>query len=210
MLSQYSWWDFVKVVGTGVVLYYAYVAWAYYWEDIREWFSNRGQPAPATTEPLVADDDPQPGSIFMVKDYSTPASSPTGTAAPIPAPPIPAPAPAPPTLAPVANTQPLPGPKPVVEDQATEDQTTGEEVDLAGPAVSEQPTDVFGLSVADEPQSLAEQSIDDIISAAGRLEADEQGMLSPVDADDKPAARVAAVINNQQGKSVFADFSFTR
>lgn len=204
MLSQYSWWDFIKVVGIGVILYYVFVAWTYYREDIREWFSNRGQPVPATTELLqTEEEDPQPGSIFTVTDYSKSAGSKATESAPIPAPPIAAPAP-------VATEQPLPSTRQAVDQPTSEQPMADEEVDLAGPAVIDQPTDAFGLSVAEEPTSLAEQSIDDIISAAGRLEADEQGILSPIDADDKPAARIAAVINNQQGKSVFADFSFTR
>lgn len=203
MLSQYSWWDFFKVIGIGLIIYYAYVGWAYYREDIREWFSSRGQPAPAAVTQDTDEDEPDPGSIFMVKDYSKPVRQQTETAAPVPTPPI-IPSPTPP-----AAPSPAPQPNPVAE-QAEESKVNDEEVDLAGPAVSDQPVVAFGLPIADEPQSFAEQSVDDIISAAGRLAIDEQGVLSPIDDDDQPAAKVAAVINNQQGRTVFADFSFTR
>lgn len=207
MLSQYSWWDFFKVVGTSLVIYYAYVAWAYYREDIREWFSSRGQPAPATTTLATEEDEaePDPGSIFMVKDYSAQNRQRSTPPAPVPAPPIPTPSEPAQAVAESTNPQQKPTPQQTVENKAID-----EEVDLAGPVVSDQSATVFGFPVADEPESLSEQSVDDIISAAGRIEADEQGVFSPVDDDDQPASTVSAIINNQQGRSVFADFRFTR
>ena len=195
MLSHYTWWDFTKFLLVAGLPYYAYVIWTYYREDIREWISNRGQqPAPAVSLVSAAEEEEPAFSRYAVNDYSDKAviDQPRSEARSE-------------RLVPVSFQQPANVDQPPVIVGEDDD-----EVELQGPRVDEQHGEGFGLPVTIEVENPAELSVDEVFSAANRLQADEKGVLSPVDADDKPAAKIAAVINNQQGHSVFADFAFPR
>ncbi|MVM33894.1 hypothetical protein GO755_27910 [Spirosoma sp. HMF4905] len=67
MLNQYTWWDFAKVVGVAVVVYYIYVFWKYYREDIREWIANRGT-KPAKSDSGAVEEEDSSG-LYSVKNY---------------------------------------------------------------------------------------------------------------------------------------------
>ncbi|MBD2703374.1 hypothetical protein IC229_22210 [Spirosoma sp. BT702] len=67
MFSQYSWWDFAKVVGVTLVVYYIYVLWTYYREDIREWISNRGSQPP---QPAPIEEEEDSSALYSVKSYA--------------------------------------------------------------------------------------------------------------------------------------------
>jgi hypothetical protein len=196
MLSQYSWGDFFKFVLVLAIPYYAYVIIKYYREDIREWISNRGKAEPK--QPLQEQEEEDTSqSIFIVNDYSDPEESKPVSHHLIPSGPLPMVAASAPVIVPQSS--------PLYTSEAVP-----VDIDLQGPSVDEQPEAVFSLPVSVPVDNLTEQSIDEIIAAAGRIEPNENGVLKPVESDDEPAAKLAAAINNQQGRSAFADFSFTR
>lgn len=84
MLSQYTWWDFAKVVGITLIAYYIYVLWTYYREDIREWISNRGS-KPAPQNPV---EEEYSSALYSVKEYADTSSKqlPSSTVLESPAP----------------------------------------------------------------------------------------------------------------------------
>jgi hypothetical protein len=168
MFSHYSWWDFAKFVLVLLVPYYAFVAWKYYREDIREWFGGRGEANPSPAEEGISEEEEPSSSLFEIKDYSESAK----------------------------NQQPF--------------SQVEEAVELSGPVVAEQPAETFNLPLGAQPQNLAELSVDEAIGAAHRIQTDESGAAQPVDANDAPARRLAAAINNQQGRDAFAGFQFNR
>lgn len=188
MFSQYSWWDFVKFALALAIPYYAYVLIKYYREDIREWISNRGQKDPAPTADQVEEDEEEPSSSrFTVNDYS---DEPTSVSQ--------QPQSAEWLASPASAEKPLQFDDP--EDQA--------EYELQGPDVKDQP-EHFGMPVLIHTENLQEQSIDEVRSAAERLTKDEQGRVAPINANDKPAARIAEIINQQQDHPL-DNFAFTR
>ena len=196
MFSQYSWWDFIKFVLALVIPYYAYVLWTYYWEDIREWISNRSQSeSTPVTQQAEVDDEELEHSMFTVNDYSNDDRSGSVVNRPKPATQAAEWLPTPATATPAPVAQPYQEPE-------------YEELELQGAAVEEQP-ERFALPVGMEAENPQEQSIDELRSAAERITTDEQGRVSPIDTDDKPAARIAEIINQQQGHPL-ADFAFTR
>ncbi|GAA4459234.1 hypothetical protein GCM10023189_32580 [Nibrella saemangeumensis] len=192
MLSQYSWWDFVKVILLVAVPYYGYVLWKYYRQDIREWLTNRQRPVPPAES--IGDGDDQ--GLYPVNDYTDDeALEPEASSA-------------------TAATSSQPLQESLSQTSQTPDQwnnawTESEEVDISGPAVATT-DDIFGLPVAVAGENLQEQSVDEIISAAQRLTTNDQGALSPAHPDDKPAARIAKVLNNQLGHDILGDMPFKR
>ncbi|WP_018619768.1 hypothetical protein [Spirosoma luteum] len=191
MFSQYSWWDFAKIVLVLAIPYYAYVLIRYYREDIREWISNRGQKDPVTEAQQADEEEEEPSfSRFSVNDYSDEPYQTTDqpkSAEWLPSPPE--------ATQPEARTeQPVP-----VYDQ--------DEYELQGPDVDDQP-EHLGVPVLIQTENLQEQSIDEIRSAAERLTKDGEGRVTPVNAEDKPAARIADIINQQQGH--LDSFAFNR
>ena len=201
MFSQYSWWDFTKFVLALAIPYYAYVIIKYYREDIREWISNRGQKDPASVaQQTDEEEEEEPSSRFSVNDYSDEPHHTTDQ--PKSAEWLPSP----------AITQPEVIQPEVTAEQPAQanDQPDHEEYDeyeLQGPDVDDQP-EHFGMPVLIQTESLQEQSIDEVRSAAGRLAKDEEGRVTPVNAEDKPAARIAEIINQQQGH--LDNFAFNR
>jgi hypothetical protein len=67
----------------------------------------------------------------------------------------------------------------------------------------------FAVPLLIHTENLQEQSIDEVRSAAERLSKDEQGRAQPINADDKAAARIAQIIN-QQKDNPLDKFAFTR
>lgn len=206
MFSQYSWWDFAKFVLALAIPYYAYVLIKYYREDIREWISNRGQKDPASAvQQADEEEEEEPSSRFSVNDYS--AEPLQATDQPTSAEWLPSPV----VTQPVATKAEVIQPEVTAEQPAqANDQPDQEEYDdyeLQGPDVDDQP-EHFGMPVLIQTESLQEQSIDEVRSAAERLAKDEEGRVTPVDAEDKPAARIADIINHQQGH--LDNFAFNR
>ena len=196
MFSQYSWWDFAKFVLALAIPYYAYVIIKYYREDIREWISNRGQKDPASVAQQVdEEEEEEPSSRFSVNDYSDEPYQ--TTYQPTSAEWLPSP----------AATQPVATAEQPVQANDQPDREEYDEYELQGPDVDDQP-EHFGMPVLIQTESLQEQSIDEIRSAAERLTKDEEGRVTPVNAEDKPAARIADIINQQQGH--LDNFAFNR
>jgi len=188
MFSQYSWWDFIKFVLALAIPYYAYVLIKYYREDIQEWISNRGQPSLVPVGPEIDEEEEHSPSLFSVKDYSKPAEPDSAQWLPSPS----------------------PGSQPSARQPAqTINEPLQDEIVLQGPAVDAQPETGFAIPVVMTADNVSEQSIDEVISAAGRLTADQQGRVVPLDADDKPAAKIADIINQQNGHPL-DNFAFNR
>lgn len=198
MFSQYSWWDFIKFVLVLAVPYYAFVLWKYYREDIREWISNRGHAQPPATAPEINDDEESDSSIFTRTDYLKTDEQTTSV--------------------PVASRQPqpaewLPAPSAVTQHSSSRPDTDADELDpqeveLKGPELDNNAEVVFGLPVLQLGDNAGEESVDELRNAAGRLATDEQGNLTPRDAQDKPAARIAEIINQQTNP--FDNYAFNR
>lgn len=77
MFSQYTWGDFFIVTGIAAVVYYAFVAWKFYREDIRDFLISRGS---GTKAPQVntgpVEDEEEDRKLYTVVPYdSTPASA---------------------------------------------------------------------------------------------------------------------------------------
>ena len=202
MFSQYSWGDFFKVALPLVAIYYTYVAWVYFREDIREWISNRGQSSTPVAQSADTDEDDDDESIFTTRNYVNAHQPAELTAAE--------------SLEP-AQWLPTVEPNQTDKSNTEHNQATPElvsdlapEVELAGPAVADYQEEVFIIPVVLPAVNSAEQSIDELREAASRVAVDETGGLVAVNEEDAAAKRIAAIFNNQIGQAAFADFSFNR
>jgi hypothetical protein len=83
------------------------------------------------------------------------------------------------------------------------------EPELDGPLIPETTESVFTMPLVGEVVNPAEQSLAELSRVAETLTADEAGRLV-ADEGDPAAVRLAAVINNQQGRTAFADIPFSR
>ncbi|GAA4419384.1 hypothetical protein GCM10023187_53650 [Nibrella viscosa] len=194
MLSQYSWWDFVKFILLLALPYYGYVLWKYYRQDIREWLTNRKQPTSPAQAVTDSDEEEGSRSLYPVTGYSDEAPAEADGSTP----------------AAGATDQPVQGaPSQAGQAHRQEAWTESEDIDMSGPAVAGT-EDIFGLPMAVAGENPQEQSVDELISAAQRLTTNEQGGLSPVNPEDKPAARIAKVLNNQLGLDILGDMPFKR
>ena len=179
MFSQYSWGDFIKFVVALAIPYYAFVAWKYYREDIRDWISNRGQNK--TPEPAVEEEEDEDDSaLFPVNHYDSlqSVSSPNQVT----------------TEAKLKPGEWLPPVESKVPDQPSNlpfpaAEPLQQDVEIQGPAVTDQTDEHFGVPVLIEVDNPQELSLDVIISAAGRIAPDEKGVLEAVDASDDQAVR---------------------
>lgn len=203
MFSQYSWGDYIKFVILITALYYAFVGWKYYRQDILDWFGNFGkkdQSAPAAAINEQQDeDDADDSDLYSVKSYSTGAVAPTTN-----------------------NGVDYPDPLEDQESDTADDepqlephhqsQVSSAEVEISdGVVVADQPTESFELGLATTPVRPAERSLADVINAARRMSADEKGAFSPNSPDDDEAAELAGQLNEQKGfGSVLSGVSFNR
>ncbi len=211
MFSQYSWWDFAKFVMVLAIPYYAYVIIKYYREDIREWISNRGQKDPASVaQQADEEEEEEPSSRFRVNDYSDEPHQTTDrptSAEWLPSPVVTQPVATQPAATKAEVIQPEVMAEQPVQTNDQPDQEEYDDYELQGPDVDDQ-LEHFGMPVLIQTESLQEQSIDEVRSAAERLAKDEEGRVTPVDAEDKTAARIADIINQQQGH--LDNFAFNR
>ena len=180
MLSQYSWGDLIKVVLVALIIYYAYVLIKYYREDIREWISNRGN-KPETQPSTDESEEVDHSELYAVSHYAPVTSNQSELA---PAPKL--------TPSPIVSTSQTPEP------------------DLNGIALDEDKPSEFSMPILADVERPAEQSVAELISAAQRLQANDEGVLIPDDPTDVVAANLAEVINQQQNHSAFAGLAFTR
>lgn len=190
MFSQYSWGDYFKFVAVIAFVYYAYVIIRYYREDIRDWISNRGQKDEPRPQEALSDEEDDLSSLYQVKEYAS-AKTPVAVTSPPPG----------------STKVPQPEPASKVDE---EDYDTDDGIDLSGESVDDYAGNTFRLPVAIEPERPMEQSITEVQKAASQLETDEQGRVRPINPDDKSAARLAKVINQQRGATVFGDVNFNR
>ena len=201
MLSQYSWWDLTKTILVALFVYYAYVLWTYYREDIREWINNRGRKSNLQPEAVGATEEEDTESLYTVSQYipvarqeSAPATTAqTSSSGPVAAPSIPAP------VATSENNQPVPDP----DDP---------ELSLSGPVLSEDNNTEsnFSLTINANYERPQEQRLADVLSAAGRLQTNDDGSFVASDPADKKAQNLAQALNQQQGRGALAGFPFTR
>lgn len=194
MLSQYSWGDLIKVVLVALIIYYAYVLIKYYREDIREWISNRGN-KPETQPSTVESEEADHSELYAVSHYA-PVTGNQSEPAPVPNV-IPEP-----ELSSQGRTYQAPSP--------TVSMGQGPEPDLNGIALDEDEPSEFSMPILAEVERPTEQSVAELISAAQRLQANDEGVLIPDDPTDVVAANLAEVINQQQNHSAFAGLAFTR
>ena len=86
-----------------------------------------------------------------------------------------------------------------------------QDVDLPeGVIVGDDKLTSFELPVAANVERLGEQSLATIIEVAKGLSVNEKGTIEPTDPADKDAAKLSAIINQQQGNTIFGNIPFTR
>lgn len=199
MFSQYSWWDFIKVVLALAIPYYAYVLWTYYREDIREWISNRGSSQDAGGPTLVeTEEDETESSLFVVNDHRDLPPSMANNSQP-------------PTRQQPAEwlTEPAKASNPAPATSVTPPQEQEPQVmQLQGPAVNEE-TETMGFALLMQSEHVEEQSVDELRTIAERLSQTEEGLMKPDVISDRPAARLADIIN-QQRTNPLNDVAFNR
>lgn len=194
MLSQYSWGDFIKVVLVVLFVYYAYVLWAYYRQDIWDWFTNRS--AKPDLQAAVAEvEEEDLSSYIQVSTYADPA--PARFQATAEQPTFKADAPSDPAAQSGVNQAATPA-----DDASTPD--------LDGVAIDDDTSTDFAMPIVADADRPAEQSVAMLIDAAQRLETNADGALAPTEPADQVAAQLADVINQQQGRLALAGISFNR
>lgn len=191
MLSQYSWWDFAKVTGTILVIYYAYVLWAYYREDIREWISNRGNGARPTpdVDPQHDDDQIDSSILYSAKIYNHSSGQQV-----------------------LGQDAQQSGVKAEQSTDKPDDQPRQSSyVELGdAPVLSDsQPSD-FELAIGGEVIRPDEVSLAELQQTAKGLVENESGIITAINPDDKKATSLAEAINQQRGATVFGDMQFNR
>jgi len=232
IFSQYSWGDFFKVAGSLTVPYYGIVAWKYYREDIRDWFTKQ-RSGEANTSPVQTDaeteDSSDDSSLFVVKDYqpapqppkkrSKKAKAKTGDEVGT------APRPKRKKADSVVATDPAPGadsrteskapneePKP---EAATNDSQTDSDVSFLPevPVITEAalPQD-FMFELGGLAESQSELVLDAIIEAAQNLEKGEDGAVVATEPEksNETVKTLAQVMNGQKAKSMVAGIDFNR
>lgn len=190
MFSQYSWGDFIKFCLALVIPYYAFVAWKFYRDDIREWISSRGQKnQPTLTDEEEEQEEGDPGKYYTVNSYSgtqTPPAIPTAE-----------------STRPAAQS----GKQPPSVDSGRE--SAPAELAQTALVADNQPSG-FELPILVEGYRPQEVPIDQILETAKGLVVDERGEVTAKDPADKKASKLASALNEQQGNRVFGDMSFNR
>ena len=197
MFSQYTWGDFFKFLLAILIPYYAFVIWKYYRHDIREWISSRGQSAVPSPALAVNEEDDDTSDLYSVSHYAPDSPQPESPVSKASTNPTPDPVP---QGSPYQAQQPL--------NQSGE--SSAPEPDLTGMALDEDDAPDFHVTIPVETQQLEERSLADIMKAAHRVTADEEGVLSPIDSTDAEAVNLADVINQQQAKKALSGISFNR
>lgn len=195
MLSQYSWGDLIKVVLVALIIYYAYVLIKYYREDIREWISNRGS-KPDTQPSTEESEEADHSELYAVNHYEPDHKEQVEPASTREA-----------TRQPDTTSQ---GSSYQAAGSPVSTTTPAQEPDLKGIALDQDEPSEFNVPILAEVERPTEQSVDELISAAQRLQANEEGTLVPNDPADVVAANLAEVINQQQNRAALAGISFNR
>ena len=196
MFSQYTWGDFFLFCLALAIPYYGYVIWKYYRHDIREWLSSRGRNDAVSPATITNEEEDDASSLYSVSHYASdlPKPVPVVSQAPAPAP------------------DPVPQGSPYQALQATDhpSDTNASEPDLNGVALDEDDAPDFHVPILVEADQLEERSLADVMKAAHRVVADEEGVLSPIDSADVEATNLADVVNQQQGKKALSGIPFNR
>lgn len=199
MLSQYSWGDLIKVVLVALFIYYAYVLIVYYREDIREWLSNRGR-KPETQPSTDESEEVDHSELYAVSHYVPVGGEQLTRVAPPEV--VSKPVATPQDITP--NSQ---APSPTLQVPAL---VTVPEPDLNGLALDQDEPSEFSMPILADVERPAEQSVAELISAAQRVQTNDEGVVIPNDPGDVVAANLADVINQQQNRSALDGISFTR
>lgn len=197
MFSQYSWWDFAKFCLALAIPYYAYVLWVYYRQDIREWLSSRGRNDSVALATATQDDEDETSDLYSVNHYQP---APAKPAAEIPTTPA------------IATPDPSSQETPYQAQQSTdrEGEVAQSDPDLNGVVLDEEETPAYFVPILAEADRPEELSLAEVMKAAGRVESNEEGVLSPIDPADGEAANIAEVINQQQAKKALSGIAFNR
>lgn len=190
MFSQYSWWDFIKVALLVLAVYYAYVLWVYYRQDIREWIRNRGEKPDAKPVSAESEEEEDNSSLYGVRHYA-PESVPPQTTD--------------------LNEHEVDS---VNQNLADSERNGTHEPDLNGIALNQEQaigeeTD-FSIPILAEIEQPTEESLEKLMDAAQRVQVDDQGQLTPNDPLDQSATTLAEVINQQRNSAALADIKFNR
>lgn len=195
MFSQYTWWDFTKIVLALALPYYAYVVWTYYREDIREWINHRGRNSEGKgTAPVASDEEQETDlSLFAVKKQTKHERHSTAVQS--------------------EDFDHL-SKSGKVASQPNNSNTEGEkqtfaDSQLRGPDVSEEQATVVGFPLFTQSQNTEEYSVNELRRTAERLTNDGTDLVKPMDESDKSAIRLADIIN-QQRASPLDDIAFNR
>ena len=197
MFSQYSWGDFIKVVILLAIPYYAFVAWKYYREDIRDWFSQKGEKDQKASDVPAEEDEEEvdESGLYSVKTYSTTTVTPA-------------------TAAPVQQIDATEAAETVSAPEAVEEPQSVAAVDVEisdGVVVNESATETFELGLPSAPIRPAERSLAEVINASRRMKVEDNGEHTPYDPKDVEASDLANTLNQQKGiGSLLAGLSFTR
>ena len=194
MFSAYSWGDFFKFMAAILIPYYAFVIWKYYRHDIREWINNRGQQTKPASAAATDEDDSDASDLYTTRSYESHTDEDSierVTSQPV--------------LASSATTDDYPAPH-------RTGSSTAKPVDLPeGQVLGEHPEEIFEMPLSPEIIRPKERSLSEVINAAKRVRANDQGALAATDPDDAEAAELAEVINEQNKlASVLSGVQFNR
>ncbi|KAA9341185.1 hypothetical protein [Larkinella humicola] len=207
MFSQYTWGDFFLVVGVAALVYYAFVGWKFYREDIRDFFSSKST-KPANT-PIVApsDEDEDLSEFIDVTTYQGAPAKAGALAEPTPV----VPAPVQPAAHQSVSSTPVSAATEVEEAIEADDsepvepenEEENEEVDLAeAPVLEASADDGFLLPMGGIFEPQGEQDLNRVIEAAQDLEKQPDGTAVAKTTGERKSTLLADVINNQRPKSM--------
>ena len=218
MFSQYSWSDFLQVVGGGSLAYYVVVAWRFYREDIREFFtripldrSNRTEVPPA---------DGEYADLVNVVSYSDASARTSGTTATDKSTPKHEEAPIPETAEPgsVGEPKPVPVEAPLAENvpdfyadatQARVDAGVGDDGKSGVLLAEHTATTEFWIPLGGGPEPTFEMDLGQLLEAAKEVEKLPNGsVFAKLEAG--PETRRLADVINQQRQLTLAEIRSTR
>ncbi|RCR67067.1 MULTISPECIES: hypothetical protein [Larkinella] len=200
MFSQYTWGDFFKVTGIAAVIYYAFVAWKFYREDIRDWVIGRGSknPIQQPSEKGPIDDEEEEADLFMVRNYpATPSIGNTsaGLAGQVEKPTV-------------ENVQDVKAEKPKsVRKRPAKAKSTIEKpqqaIDLpVVPVASEIDPNSLFMPITGIVVPQGEKPLDEVVTSAKEIEVQSDGTVSAKPDSGEESNLLAEVINGQKRKSL--------